>query len=80
MRMPQIPTAASLRNMRDAKAQNTGVHITFGFSADNNGNIKPFVEKVSQQIMSSGIEQYDRVLDHTVGTKLANGRAMGRFE
>ena len=80
MRMPQIPTAASLRNMRDAKAQNTGVHITFGFSADNNGNIKPFVEKVSQQIMSSGIEQYDRVLDHTVGVKLANGRAMGRFE
>ncbi len=80
MRMPQIPTAASLRNMRDAKTQNTGVHITFGFSADNNGNIKPFVEKVSQQIMSSGIEQYDRVLDHTVGTKLANGRAMGRFE
>lgn len=80
MRMPRIPTAASLRNMRDAKAQNTGVHITFGFSADNNGNIKPFVEKVSQQIMSSGIEQYDRVLDHTVGVKLANGRAMGRFE
>ena len=80
MRMPQIPTAASLRSMRDAKAQNTGVHITFGFSADNNGNIKPFVEKVSQQIMSSGIEQYDRVLDHTVGVKLANGRAMGRFE
>lgn len=80
MRMPRIPTAASLRDMRDAKAKNTGVHITFGFSADNNGNIKPFVEKVSQQIMSSGIEQYDRVLDHTVGTKLANGRAMGRFE
>ena len=80
MRMPRIPTASSLRNMRDAKAQNTGVHITFGFSADNNGNIKPFVEKVSQQIMSSGIEQYDRVLDHTVGIKLANGRAMGRFE
>ena len=80
MRMPQIPTAASLRNMRDNRQQATGVHITFGFSADNNGNIKPFVEKVSQQIMSSGIEQYDRVLDHTVGVKLANGRAMGRFE
>lgn len=80
LRMPQIPTAASLRNMRDNRQQATGVHITFGFSADNNGNIKPFVEKVSQQIMSSGIEQYDRVLDHTVGVKLANGRAMGRFE
>ena len=80
LRMPQIPTAASLRNMRDNRQQATGVHITFGFSADNNGNIKPFVEKVSQQIMASGIEQYDRVLDHTVGTKLANGRAMGRFE
>lgn len=38
------------------------------------------VEEVSQKVVSSGIEQYDRVLDHTVGTKLANGRAMGRFE
>lgn len=38
------------------------------------------VEEVSQKVVSSGIEQYDRVLDHTVGIKLANGRAMGRFE
>ncbi|WP_295964308.1 tape measure protein [uncultured Bartonella sp.] len=38
------------------------------------------VEEISQKVVSSGIEQYDRVLDHTVGIKLANGRAMGRFE
>lgn len=76
--MPRIPSMNDFRMLKSAKQQNMGVDITVGVSADNNGNLMPFVESVSQRVTSKGIRQYDHVLDNIAGMKVDNGRAMGR--
>ena len=76
--MPRIPSMNDFRMLKSAKQQNMGVDITVGVSADNNGNLMPFVESVSQRVTSKGIQQYDHVLDQTAALKVQNSRAMGR--
>lgn len=36
------------------------VHVTVGIAADSNGNLTPFVERVSQRTMQAGLAHYDR--------------------
>lgn len=68
---PQIPASAG---------GGTAVQVTVGVSADNNGNLMPFVESVSErkaaQAARTGISQYDKQLDRSFGARM--GRAQGR--
>lgn len=76
--MPRVPSMNDFRMLKSAKQQSMGVDITVGVSADNNGNLMPFVESVSQRVTSKGIRQYDHLLDNIAGMKVDNSRAMGR--
>lgn len=46
-------------------------HVTFGVSADNNGNLMPFVESVSQRtaggVVQAGLSKYDSALPSRFG-------------
>lgn len=59
--------------------QQSGQHITVGVSADSNGNLMPFVESVVQtkggQMVQAGIGQYDKKLNQTIGSKIAQNQA-----
>jgi len=63
-----------------APANDTRVHVTVGVSADNNGNLKPFVESVSQEqsrkVVSAGLDQYDKTLNRSFGARMT--QAQGR--
>jgi GH24 family phage-related lysozyme (muramidase) len=54
------------------------VDVTVGVSADNNGNLMPFVESVSQRtaagVTRQGISAYDKQLDRSLGGKIANAQ------
>ncbi|MBA3576180.1 MAG: tape measure protein [Sphingomonas sp.] len=56
-----------------------GMHVTVGVSADNNGNLMPFVESVSErkaaQVTRQGIGAYDKQLSRSIGGKVANAQA-----
>ncbi|MEQ1955313.1 phage tail length tape measure family protein [Mesorhizobium yinganensis] len=55
------------------------VHVTVGVSADNNGNLQPFVESVSQKqakdVTRAGLKQYDGELKRSFGARMANAQA-----
>ena len=82
--VPAILQRGEIVLPRGAKAGRAGgqqqaVHVTVGVSADNNGNLLPFVESVSQKtsakITQAGIGQYDRQLNKTMGGKIAQAQA-----
>ncbi|WP_442577589.1 tape measure protein [Mesorhizobium sp. ASY16-5R] len=55
------------------------VHVTVGVSADNNGNLMPFVESVSQKqargVTRQGLQEYDRMLKRTFGARMVRAQA-----
>ncbi|MGL5936977.1 MAG: hypothetical protein ACRCZI_15305, partial [Cetobacterium sp.] len=58
------------------------MHVTFGVSADNNGNLMPFVEKVSRRnaesVTQKGLSGYDKSLNANFGARMvmAQGRQL----
>lgn len=59
-----------------------GVHVTFGFSADNNGNIQPFVEKVAEKKVSAAVPSIVSAANSQVVPTMARyqaGRAGGDY-
>ena len=59
-----VPTVRNLASGRETPQSH--VHVTVGVSADNNGNLQPFVEDIarreSRTAVQSGISRYDKVL------------------
>ncbi|NGO51608.1 phage tail length tape measure family protein [Allomesorhizobium camelthorni] len=55
------------------------VHVTVGVSADNNGNLMPFVESVSQrtatQTTRQGLATYDKQMNRSFGGRMAQAQA-----
>jgi tape measure domain-containing protein len=70
--MPQVPSVPQ------RPAQPQGVHVTVGVSADNNGNLKPFVESVSRQesakVTRAGIGEYDKSLNGSFGKRMSQAQ------
>lgn len=61
------------QNTQQAMKQKLEVHVTPSKYFDVH------VEEISNRVTAKGIQQYDKILDNTVGIKLANGRALGRY-
>ncbi|MBL0374037.1 phage tail length tape measure family protein [Rhizobium sp. KVB221] len=76
---PKLPAAASM-------AKSSNVHVTVGVSADNNGNLKPFVEKVANgaagKAYAASTEQFNTWrkagLNDDVGKMMRSPRIKGR--
>lgn len=59
-----------------------GLHVTFGFSSDNNGNIKPFVESVAEKKVSAAAPSIVNAANQQVVPTMARyqaGRAGGDY-
>lgn len=57
--IPQVPRMPALRSPAP-QTTSQEVHVTVGWSRDANGNLKPFIEEVSQKNVKAGIAQYDK--------------------
>ncbi|QOF71476.1 phage tail length tape measure family protein [Aminobacter sp. SR38] len=70
LRAPTVPPGSAGRQ---------SVDVTVGVSADNNGNLMPFVESVSQRtaagVTRQGIAAYDKQLDRSMGGKIAQAQS-----
>ena len=74
--MPRPPSMSDLRALQTQKTEkerSMSIHVTPSKYFDVH------VEEISGKVTSTGIQQYDKVLDNTLGTKLNNGRQMNRY-
>ena len=75
-RMPRTPSMSDLRALQTQKTEKEramSIHVTPSKYFDVH------VEEISGKVTSTGIQQYDKVLDNTLGAKLNNGRQMNRY-
>ena len=75
-RMPRTPSMSDLRALQTQKTEkerSMSIHVTPSKYFDVH------VEEISGKVTSTGIQQYDKVLDNTLGAKLNNGRQMNRY-
>ncbi|MBB4103011.1 tape measure protein [Allorhizobium borbori] len=77
--IPQIPLR-SLREIPTPASRSAGqaVDVTVGVSADNNGNLMPFVESVSQRQARNTVGQYDVVLTNSFYNRMNEASERGR--
>lgn len=74
--MPRAPSMSDLRALQTQKTEkerSMSIHVTPSKYFDVH------VEEISGKVTSTGIQQYDKVLDNTLGAKLNNGRQMNRY-
>lgn len=74
--MPRTPSMSDLRALQTQKTEkerSMSIHVTPSKYFDVH------VEEISGKVTSTGIQQYDKVLDNTLGAKLNNGRQMNRY-
>lgn len=74
--MPRTPSMSDLRALQTQKTEKEramSIHVTPSKYFDVH------VEEISGKVTSTGIQQYDKVLDNTLGAKLNNGRQMNRY-
>lgn len=74
--MPRAPSMSDLRALQTQKTEKEramSIHVTPSKYFDVH------VEEISGKVTSTGIQQYDKVLDNTLGAKLNNGRQMNRY-
>ena len=76
--MPRIPSMNDFRVLKSAKQQSE-TERAIRVSVTPSKYFDVHVEEISNSVTAKGIQQYDKILDNTVGIKLANGRALGRY-
>lgn len=76
--MPRIPSMNDFRVLKSAKQQSE-TERAIRVSVTPSKYFDVHVEEISNGVTAKGIQQYDKILDNTVGIKLANGRALGRY-
>jgi hypothetical protein len=63
--------AGDIPKFQNPVAQQQGIHVTVGVAADNNGNLLPFVESVSErkagQVSRAAISRYDKSIPARIG-------------
>jgi GH24 family phage-related lysozyme (muramidase) len=74
----RIPVDLRAPTVAPGSAGRQTVDVTVGVAADNNGNLMPFVESVSQRtaagVTRQGIAAYNKQLDRSLGGKIANSQ------
>lgn len=67
-----VGSAPRMPSMPSASQRDSGVHVTVGVSADNNGNLMPFVESVSRREVTSAAPKIVSASQQRVMPTIAN--------
>lgn len=74
-----MPSTPSISDLKALQIQKTEKERAMSIRVTPSKYFDVHVEEISGKVTSTGIQQYDKVLDNTLGVKLNNGRQMNRY-